>query len=481
MSKIKNYIKQKASPYPNTYNFLIKISSLYEEIIFLFHAVYTGKFLLKYNRNIFSKFISKQVILTYPFSESNIKNADDFRKWLKSKTLTYIEGRWTFYIPPQETLKNNLDFLPLYYPHDAGLKILKDFQTPDRAKYTDNRKNPYSRSALTRLLTPTPIFLVQVANYLYSHALGMRVYDLIALQGVQQTFTCYIVQHVDGIDPDMEEYELFMNRFRSILNLREITTIHKRIEKMKDFDPPSCNKNLIVRKEDKNALYVDFQGFLLDDEKWLNRIIDEIKDIVHFGGVRFFRGGKRYLYQSIPGVGVRKRDNNVRWKHFIEMLQESGDSFSGKVVYDVGCNMGLMIYNALSEGAQWGIGWDLPAVVECAEKVLLALGATRFDLVDEEISMTTDFLSRVPIRYRTQKNSILFFLAMTKHVGFVRGIKDLPWEYMFYEGHSNQGLETLMESLRNVSWLKNSQVVSNRCFADGDSPERTVLLLKRET
>lgn len=477
---MKKQIKQTLSAYSTFYKLLKYFYSLFREILFFFHVIITGKFLVRLNFRRSSNFSGKQKILKYTFECDRFSTADDFRHWLRINELRFLEGRWTFYLPPQKNFKGHFGFLADNYPPDAGLKILKDFRCPTRARYTNHKQQPVEGACLKRYMTHSLLSLLIVANYLYMHGLGVRVYDIIALKGVSQTLSCYVVQHIEGAEVKIEDYNVFMMNLKKVLSRGEITTVHESVEMMSDFTPPNCKNNLIRSTEYGKPLYVDFQGFLLNEKKMMDSVIGEVKDTVHFGGVRFFRGGKKYLYQSVPGLAVGKRDTENRWHYFIEMLKEVQLSFLDRVIYDVGCNMGLMLYNALAAGAQWGIGWDLPAVVESAEKVLLSVGATRFDLIGEEISETTNFASRIPPRYKTRRNGILFFLAVSKHIGFPKGIDDLPWEYMFYEGHADQNLETSIESLWNVSWIKKTQIVAQRYFADGDTRKRSVLLLRHQ-
>ncbi len=476
------YIQEKAQPYPTLYKVLARIYSPFREAQFFFHALITGKLFNKFDKNLFSGFLSRQKVLSYDLTAGHFSDSDEFRQWLKKIGVTFQEGGWTFYIPPQKRLYKYFQFLPVNYPPDAGLKILKDFRPPEKARYTQHKNHPKFTAgmALKRRLTPSPISLVRVANYLYAQRLGVRIYDLIALKCVEKLLTCYVVQHIEGPDVEKKDYDLFMKRMNSVFKQGEIETIHESINMMVDFNPPNCSGNLIMSRVDKRPVFVDFQGFLLsDEEKIINKIIDAAKEKVHFGDVRFYRMGKKYLYQSIPGCSIGKRDITKRWNVFLEMLSEAQCSLEKRVVYDVGCNTGLMLYNALSEGVQWAVGWDLPEIVEISERILLSLGATRFDLIGETIGEKTDFVSKIPDRYSAKKNGILFFLAVSNHIGFPAGVSKLPWEYMFYEGHADQEHDYCLERLQNVDWLKGSQILSSRCFADGDSPERAVFLLKR--
>ena len=474
------YIQQKVKPYPKFYNFLIPIYSVYAEIQFFFHAIFTGKLFYRFDKNRFMGFLSKQKILTYPIQDITLQSSDDFRNWLEKEKLIFSEGGWTFYLPPQDGLWKSFSNILKNYPRQSGLKILKDIRHPDEARYTNHKQNPAPGAALKRFLTPTPKALLRVAAYLYVHGLGIRVYDLIALRCNNRLLTCYVVQHLDGPKVDQKDYDLFIDRLKATLDKGELSTIHEETETMWDFKPINCSGNLINNGKDGEPLYVDFQTFFLRNEvKVLEKILIEIQDKVHFGGVRFYRGGKKYLYQGIPGLSIGKRDIEIRWKHFLEMIEGCRCSFNDRIVYDVGCNTGLMLYNALSRGALWGVGWDMPEVTYSAEKLLLSLGATRFNLFGDRIHEDYNFFKCVPDRFKSKKNGILFFLAVSDHIGFPAGLADLPWEYMFYEGHANQDYKMSIDMLREISWLKNVKEISHRTFADGDTPKRVVILLKR--
>jgi len=475
------YVKEKTKPYPLFYKFLLLAYAPYGEIRFFIHALYAGKFITKLRKSPFSEIVSKQKILEFAIGDVHFKTVDAFRQWLNREGIRYVEGGWTFFIPPQKGLSRHFDFLSSYYPADSGLKILKNFHHPQKARYTIHRQNPAPGAALKRWLTPSSVALVRVANYLYIHGIGVRIYDILALKAAEQYLTCYVVQHVEGPEVEQKDYDAFMRTLKSLLEQGEITTIHESVDIMYDFEPPNCSNNLIMHGMGGRPLYVDFQGFLLkDEERMIEKVIEEVLEKVHFGDVRFYRGGRRYLYQSIPGLSKGKKDSGIRWQLFLEMMESSGCSFHDRVAYDIGCNTGLMLYNALSEGAQWGIGWDIPQVVACANRILLALGATRFDLFGEVIQEDTDFISKVPERYRGKKDGILFYLAVGDHVGFPGGVSELTWKYMFYEGHADQNYATSLNRLQNIPWLRNAEVLSHRSYSEEDSPERMVILLKRQ-
>ena len=74
----------------------------------------------------------------------------------------------------------------------------------------------------------------------------------------------------------------------------DIKTIHESTDIMADFNPPNCSGNLIMNSIDGRPVFIDFQGFLLnDEEKIINEIIEVSKEKVHFGDVRFYRKKKK--------------------------------------------------------------------------------------------------------------------------------------------------------------------------------------------
>jgi hypothetical protein len=228
-------------------------------------------------------------------------------------------------------------------------------------------------------------------------------------------------------------------------------------------------------------MYIDFQSFMMKDNmKYISEIAEELKDDVHFGEQHLLRGGK-YLYQSIPGLHIGQRMVNERWEVFSKLLKDAGAKLDGNVVYDIGCNMGMVIHSALAQGARWAVGWDRPYVTPHSRKLLRAMGMTRFDLFVKDIDMESEFATQVPPHAVEDKGTILFYLAMRKHIGFPEGVNDLPFEFMLYEGHEHDTLEQTEGYLREIEekWdLENCGITS---YQDGDSRERFAAVLRRRS
>lgn len=475
------YLQQKTRPFPWIYNLLVLAYSVFAEIGFFFHAIITGKLFDKLRKNRVIEFLPNQEILSYPVKNLTIQSVDDLRDWLKKQNIVFMEGGWTFYLPPQEGLRKLFGSFLQNYPAYSGLKILKDLRHPNQARYTNHRQNPAPGAALKRLLTPTPIALVRVANYLFYHDIGIRIYDLISLYCGNLSLTCYVVQHLDGYEIRQKDYDIFINRIKTILDEGDLSTIHERVNIMWDFQPPDCNGNLIYDDKVGKPLYVDFQTFYLRrEDKILEKILTGIQDKLNYKGPLFNKEGKRYPYQQVHGLSLRKEDIKNFWQCICEMLVETGCSLKDRVVYHVGCGTGLILYDSLACGALWGIGWDMPEVISGAERILLSLGATRFDLFGDHITEDYHFLKCVPERFKSRNNGMLYFLGDMDHMGFPMELLQVPWEYMFYEGHAHQSYDMTLEMLNQILCFEDLEVISHRVFSDGDTFERVVILLKRQ-
>lgn len=418
--------------------------------------------------------------MKFPVRIGAISDFKDLRNWLRDENFEFNEGGWTFYLPPQCGLTTFFPLLQKNYPADAGIKILKDLSLPSEARYSKNELNPAPGASLLRRSAHSPIFLLLVANYLFAHRLGVRVYDIVHLCSGTQNFTAYVVQHVNGESPNLDQHRIFLNKIRSILEQGEIQLTHWQLETARDFVSPDCNGNLMIDSKSGEAVYLDFQGFFIPDPaKIVRSISDHAKEITHFGWCRIFRGKGKYLYQTVPGLVPGKRDVGIRWTQFLDLFNTHGLALEKRVVFDIGCNTGLMLYYALSEGAQWAIGWDYPPVINETKRMLLALGATRFDLIGTEINLSTNFLEKIPQRIRDTPSGVLFYLAVSDHIGFPPGVGDLPWEYLIYEGHAGQTVDECLDRLHTGIWSKSIKVLGTKTFADGDSPSRAVLLCQR--
>ena len=109
------------------------------------------------------------------------------------------------------------------------------------------------------------------------------------------------------------------------------------------------------------------------------------------------------------------------------------------------------------------------------------MGMTRFDLFAKDIDSQSEFASQVPSHAVERNGSILFFLAMHKHIGFPDRVNDLPFEFMLYEGHEGESLTDTEGFLKEIQEKWNLENCGITAYHDGDSRERFAAVLRRRS
>ena len=187
-----------------------------------------------------------------------------------------------------------------------------------------------------------------------------------------------------------------------------------------------------------------------------------------------------FLYQEIPGLDhPAKRSPRMRLQAWDPLLQRAHVSIEGKVIFDIGCNLGLMGAEYLRRGARWVHGWDQPEVVEAARKVLLSVGCTRFSLTGKRLDQDVDLFSDVPgasARCRQAGRHPELPLG-PRTPRLVPGLSKLPWRYMLYEGHpEDRQIETYIRELN--AWIPVRLLTTDR-VSDGVTGTCDIALIER--
>jgi hypothetical protein len=227
--------------------------------------------------------------------------------------------------------------------------------------------------------------------------------------------------------------------------------------------------------------YIDFQNFLLGDyEKYLTALAAEAAAQTHFGDTAMLRGG-RYLYQSVPGVKLpAKRSVANRMTTLTNLLQKAGVSVSERVVLDIGCNIGMMMAEYLKAGAKWCHGWDRALTVLHTERILLALGCTRFSTTGTDISQSQPISTDLPEHVaRSLEGCVISYLAVRGHLNWLEALGEIPWSFMIYEGHEGETTQDFQVYLNELRALTNFEVGPIAHYVDGDSDERHVAIILR--
>ena len=152
----------------------------------------------------------------------------------------------------------------------------------------------------------------------------------------------------------------------------------------------------------------------------------------------------------------------------------------GRVVLDIGCNAGLMLYSALGEGAVWAMGWDRPQITDAAQQLLFSLGASRFHLQDADINPAYPLYEDIPEHIKgSLAESVVFYFSVRQHIGLLEDLQQIPWRVLLYEGHQGEKLEDVPALL--ADWLTDQVTLGASMYiGDGDSESRPFCILIRK-
>src|SRR5439155_26996900 len=133
---------------------------------------------------------------------------------LARREIHYVQGRHTIYIPPQERLSSMFGELVSYYPHNSGFKILKRLGPPETTHYLHDK---HARWITARLMGGIRR-QVDAANLLYALGLGPRLHDFVELNSPSTEMTCFVVEHVSGDSPTIDEHGAFISKLAGFLS-----------------------------------------------------------------------------------------------------------------------------------------------------------------------------------------------------------------------------------------------------------------------
>jgi hypothetical protein len=246
-----------------------------------------------------------------------------------------------------------------------------------------------------------------------------------------------------------------------------------------DFKCPHCNGNILKSRDTSEVYYLDFQNFkFMRYDRFLKDIALRAHENSHFGDKSFIVGG-RYLYQAVPGLRMpAKRDPERRVKAIISLLEENDISLKEKIIFDIGCNLGLTSAQYLKHGARWVHGWDLREVVEHSMRVLLGVGCTRFSLTGRRLNMDTNIQEDIPPFLRGEE-VVISYLAVRRHIGWLKDLAHIPWRYMLYEGHPGESKEETSKLLKEMDGIVKTQVLAWSVVRDANSPSRVIAVIER--
>ncbi|HJP91488.1 MAG TPA: hypothetical protein VJ875_06005 [Pyrinomonadaceae bacterium] len=405
----------------------------------------------------------------------DLSNLDSFLSELKRSGLCYGAGGHAIYLPPETIKATPFRELSNYYPSNAGLKIVKHPGGLSESVYVYKGEG---ESRLHLKLIHNLRHLTLVANLLHVNRVGPRLYDLVELQCNNSLWTAFVVEHVAKPMTSMEVCENGIKTIRDLERRNLVKIILPSGFDDQEFQCPDCSGNAYMTV-DGEFRYIDFQNFALTGyATYLKKVAKDGADASHFGDKSILRGG-RYLYQSVPGLDLPgKRHPEKRAEVLHVLMNTAGVSVENRLVLDIGCNVGMMMAQYLKLGALWCHGWDQEVVVPHTEKLLYALGCTRFSTTGGVITQSTDLRCALAPHLKSHLNGcVISYLAVRGHINWLEVLKDISWAFMIYEGHEG---ETTEQSLRYLEEFKKTvpfRIAAQGEYADGDSEPRTVAIL----
>lgn len=407
----------------------------------------------------------------------SLTNLESFLEQLKDEGLAYGTGGHAIYLPPATVEQTAFRVLSNYYPVNSGLKIVRHPGGISESVYV--YKND-GESRLHLRLIHNLRHLTLVANLFHVNDVGPRLQDLVELDCNGSLWTAFVTEHVENRVTSREACEHGISTIRELEQKGLVRVILPSGFDDEEFQCPDCSGNAFMTRDGKFR-YIDFQNFSLTGYgEYLKSVALDAAEATHFGDKSIIRGG-RYLYQSVPGLSLPgKRDIGVRMKALTALLDKAGVSVKDRLVLDVGCNVGMMMAQYLKLGALWCHGWDQEVVVPHTERLLYALGCTRFSTTGGVIAKSIRLQDCLPPHVKPHlEGCAISYLAIRGHIDWLDALGEIPWAFMIYEGHEGETTEQSLKYLEEFNKRVPFQIAAQGEYADGDSEPRTVAILIR--
>jgi hypothetical protein len=410
----------------------------------------------------------------YTIKDLQFSVLQDILTHLAKEKISFSQGGHSLYLSPSQWKKSVFAPLAEDYPASAGLKIMKRL---------GGLNSPYlfakGFSRIQAKFIPSHRHQVLTNNGLHILDIAPRLYDLLEIDGVDNIATAYVVEHIEGNTPPAEECQELVNNLKSFVDDGTLQLIATKGFDHNDFKYPHFNGNIIKDKNTKKMFYIDVQNFRFTHyDRFLKDIALKARKDSHFGDKSFVLGGK-YLYQSVPGLHISaQRDPEERINTIMSLLKDNGITIKEKVILDIGCNIGLTSAQYLRHGAKWVHGWDIERVVKHTERILLGVGCTRFSLTGKKLNAESNITEDIP-QFLKDKEVIISYLAIRKHIGWMRDIANIKWRYMIYEGHAREPEEDTIKFVKQLNEIVKTKILTQSVIKDANSPERTMAIIER--
>ncbi len=338
-------------------------------------------------------------------------------------------GGDALYLPPATWASSPLSALQRRYPERCGIKISRADGGAEQPYMTAR----FGRHMARRLSYP---HIKQLLTYNFLHASGLapRLYDLLEIETADgELRVCYVVEDVVGEELADGDCEDIVTRLRDLETDGLLRLISAAGWSGIDFQKPDGNGNIIRSSVRQRPLYVDIHNFILPgyktflDEAW--RAAD-----TSVTSVPGLTADSRDVYTRLFGKQIAASAEGTAFAEAgLRLLAAARLPIAGRVVFTwrPGSHP-LDPSEMLRRGAQW-----LHAVVEVerlaeAERLLLALGCTRFSL--SPLPDQQGIAAMAAHLHENGEAGTLLHYRPHKDAGdWAAAALALPWTYMLYE------------------------------------------------
>jgi hypothetical protein len=368
-------------------------------------------------------------------------SAANLTEYLTSLGVEYSECDQMVYITPSN-VEGFLGELLGDYPGNSALLICKQTSEDDK----DSRHQ------------------LLFANLLFVNGAGPRVYDAIELHLGGVIRTAYVLDH--------------MERHSQSFAAESLSELKRKgfIEESRRHNTENGHK-----VSEERADYCALHDFCIADyQSFLAEVASRAAEASHWGDKSLLRGW-RYLYQSVPGLQMAgRRSTNTRVVAIKRLLESAGASIEGRLVLDVGCNIGMMMAQYLKLGARWCHGWDQAHITPHSEKLLLALGCTSFSISGGDLDSSKPIERDVPdFVISALEGCVISYLAVRGPLGWLNSLGTIPWSYLIYEGHEDETEEDFKRHMEQLRRITEFRIAATDVYSDGDCDDRRLAVLVR--
>jgi hypothetical protein len=389
--------------------------------------------------------------------------------YLSSNRIPYTDCGRVIYLPAASVKASPFQSAMPRYPRELGLLITRNSR---------DLRHVGQRSETTAADDADRNHLALMANLLFSKGLGPRVYNLMEIQCGERSFTACAIERTNPAPLADSDLAAGMNEIRNMERQGLIRCAAATDGEQIGDVVSGCRA---MGDEAGRFQWMAIQDLTLGDyDIFLSSVVAEAAGESHWGDKSVFRGWQ-YLYQSVPGVRLPgKRSTDDRIVALNQLMATAEVSVEKKVVLDIGCNLGMMMAQYLKIGADWCHGWDRASVAGHAEKLLLALGCTRFSVTGGDIDGAHHIEEDLPDLLKSSlEGCVISYLAVRGPLGWIDSLRTIPWSFMIYEGHEEEGEEDFNRHMSQLRRLVSFEIAAETSYQDGDCTERKVAILKR--